>query len=64
MGRTMGMAAPAVPCGPFSSSLVLLDVFPMITSGLRDSIQETYSRSPGQVRLDIESRAHSSAPQS
>ena len=30
----------------------LLNVFPTITSGLRDVIQEPYSGSPGQVRLN------------
>ena len=49
----MVVAAPAVPCGPSFSSLVLLDVFPMITSGLRDFTQEPYSASPEQVRLNI-----------
>ena len=38
---TMVVAALAVPCSPFcSSSPVLLDVFPMVASGLRDFTQE------------------------
>ena len=62
--------APAVPCSPSSSSLVLLDVFPVITSGLRDFTQEPYSGSPGQVCLNNVlvaipfARAYSSALQS
>ena len=48
----MLVAAPAVPCCPSSSSFTLLDVFPIITSGLRDFTQEPYSRSPGHVRLN------------
>ena len=32
----MVVAAPTVPCCPSSSSFALLDVFPMITSGLKD----------------------------
>ena len=66
----MALAAPAVPCGPSSSSLVLLDMFPMIASSLRDLTQEPYFGSPGQVRLNIAlvtipfARAHSSALQS
>ena len=61
------VAAPAVPCGPSSSSLVLLDVFPMISYGLRDFTQEPYFGSPKQVRLNIVlvtipfARAHSCA---
>ena len=65
------VASSAVPCcGPSSSSFVLLDVFPMITSGLRDFTQEPYSGSPGQVRSNSAliakpfARAHSSALQS
>ena len=38
--------------GASSSSFAFLDVFPMITSGLRDFIQEPYSGSPGHVRLN------------
>ena len=68
--RTMVVASPAAPCDPSSISLVLLDVLPMITSGLRDFTQELYFGSPGQVRSNIAlvaipfARAHSSAPQS
>ena len=64
----------AMPCGPScSSSLVLLDVFPMIASGLRELTQEPYSGSPGLVRLSfalvaipliVRAGAHSSALQS
>ena len=56
-----------MPCGLSSSSLVLLHVFPMITSGLRDVAQEPYFESSGQVSLNIAlvvipfARAHSSA---
>ena len=63
-------AAPAVPCGPSSNATVFLNVFPMITSGLRDFTQEPHSDSPGQICLNIAlvailfARAHSSAPQS
>ena len=68
---TTVVAAPAVPCCPFSSLFALLDVFLMITSGLRDFTQEPYSgSSSGHVRLDSElvtmlfARVHSSALQS
>ena len=66
----MVAAAPAVSCVPSSSSLVLLDVFPMITSGLRDFTQESYSEYLGQVQFNSAlvaipfARAHSSALQS
>ena len=66
---TMVVAAPAVPCCLSSSSFTLLDVFPMITSGLKDFTQEPYSGSPGKVRLNSAlvampfARVHSSALQ-
>ena len=44
----MVVAAPVVPCRPSSSSFGLLDVFPKVTSGLRDFTQELYSGSPGR----------------
>ena len=49
---TMVVAAPAVPRCPSSCSFALLDVFPIITSGLRDFTQEPYSGSHGQFRLN------------
>ena len=49
---TILAAAPAVPCCPSSNSFALLDVFQMITPGLRDVTQEPYSGSPGHVRLN------------
>ena len=68
---TILVAAPAVPYCPSSGSFALLDVFPMITSGLRDFTQEPYSGSPGHVRLNCAlvvampfMRVHSSALQS
>ena len=67
---TMVVAAPVVPYCPSSSSFALLDVFPMIISGLRDFTQELFSDSPGQVRLNSAlvampfARVHSSALQS
>ena len=48
----MFVAAFVVPCCPSSSSFALLDVFPMITSRLRDFTQEPHSGSPGHVRLN------------
>ena len=48
---TMVVDTPAVPCCSSSSSFDLLDMLPMITSGLRDFTQEPYSGS-GQVRLN------------
>ena len=66
----MLVVAPVVPCCPSSSSFALLDVFPMITSGLRDFTQESYSGYPGYVRLNCAlvampfMRVHSSALQS
>ena len=66
----MLVAAPAVPCCPSSNSFALLDLFPIITSGLRDFTQEPYSGSPGHVRLNCALvampfvRVHSSALQS
>ena len=66
----MVVAAPVVPCGLSSSSLVLLDVSPMIASGLINFTHISYSGSPGQVHLNIAlvvipfARAHSSALQS
>ena len=47
----MLVAAPVAPCCPSSSLFALLDVFPMIISGLRYFTQEPYSESAGQVRL-------------
>ena len=49
---TMLVAAPVVPCCPSSSSFALLDVFPMITSDLRDFTQKSYSGSPRHVCLN------------
>ena len=49
---TMVVAASTVPCCPCSRSFALLDVFPMITSGLRDFTKKPYSGSPGHVRLN------------
>ena len=67
----MVVAALAVPYGPSCSrSLALLDVLLMIASGLRYFTQESYSRSPGLVRLNVAlvvipfTRANSSALQS
>ena len=58
----------AVPWDPFgSNSLILLDVFPMIASGLRDFTQKSYSGSSGLVCLNVVlivvpfARAHSGA---
>ena len=67
---TMMVADPAVLCCPSSSSFALLDVFPMVTSGLREFTQEPYPGSPGHVRLNSAlvavsfARVHSSALQS
>ena len=66
----MVVAALAVPCFPSSSSFALLDLFPMITSGLKDFTQESYSGAPGHVRLNSAlvampfARVHSSTLQS
>ena len=66
---TMVVAAPAVLCYPSFSSFALLNMFLMITSGLRDFTQEPYSGSPGQVHLNSAlvamsfARVHSSALQ-
>ena len=63
----MVVAAPVVLYCPSSSSFALLDVFPIITSGLRDFTQEPYSGSPGYVHLNsalvtmIFARVHFSA---
>ena len=67
---TMVVAAPAAPCCPSFSSFALLDVFPMITSGLRDFPHEPYSGCPGDVHLNSAlvamsfARVHSSTLQS
>ena len=66
----MAVASPVELCGPSFSSIVLLDLFPIISLGLRDLAQKPYSGSPGLVRLNIVlvaipfARTHSSALQS
>ena len=50
----MVVAALAVPYGPSCSrSMVILNVFLMIASGLRYFTPEPHSRSPGLVRLNV-----------